>query len=360
MDAKQSTYPKMRVPKIWILRKRSRIADRRKMYTILQRRAELPIPLRSIIDEMDHTEKPKAFLMNVEFELYKFLSGINGSLDGERDTVDQVELAIRLFPNVLSRRNFRMSFPVHCLFRSIKSVSFVPLFARLGTELGDFRPRERGGFVLGTFSNCFHKLASSCEDVPINDPTGQELMDRKFLEIIQELRTIDFMKESDIVDYWYMIDTLCQQKHFPTRRFLYLVDWNPRSLLKPNRENAILDALLSRFLLNDDTKSLEGAKMLFGVLMRYYPYDLGFLFDKTTREESTSAFEIACCEFGWNPILSILNNCVNRQIQLDPHFTQKALVRMGSSHADRSEAIYFLIRNSPIIVHQQFRSKPSR
>lgn len=350
----------MKVPKI--IRKALNMpkerAERRKMDLIIQRREELPIPMRLIIDELKY-QKPEEFLINFDFELYKFLWE-GGSLDDERDTKEQVELTIRLFPNVLSRRNFRMSFPVHGLFRSIKSVSFVPLFARLGTELGDFRPRERGGFVLGTYSNCFHKLASSCEDVPINDFTLQDLMDQKLLGIIRELRRMDFMKESDIVDYWYIMDTLCQQKHFPLRRFLYLVDWNPRCLLKPNRKNAISDALISRFLLNGDFKSLDGAEFLFGVLIRYYPYDLGFLFDKTTRGESTSAFEIACREFGRDPILSILNDCLNKQMNRDPNFTQKALIRMGSTHADRSEAIFFLIRNSPMIVHQQSRSRSSR
>jgi len=51
------------------------------------------------------------------------------------DTEDQVETAIRCFPNVLARRSLIYDAPIQAQV-ALRSVTFVPLFVRLGIELG--------------------------------------------------------------------------------------------------------------------------------------------------------------------------------------------------------------------------------
>jgi len=65
-----------------------------------------------------------------------------GGLDSIIDTEDQVEVAIRSFPHVLTEKRTQSdvcspnSHPIDCLTTSIRSLSFIPLLARLGIELG--------------------------------------------------------------------------------------------------------------------------------------------------------------------------------------------------------------------------------
>ena len=119
-----------------------------------------------------------------------------------------------------------------------------------------------------------------------------------------------------------------------------------------------------------ETRSLVWTEIIFGVLCKYYPSDLGFLFDKTCRfcdvEDDPShrreaqkviflsPFELACREHGRERILSLLASLLYHQTRRDVNFTKKALIRLASSHGkDGIEPIFFLIQQEPLFFHQQ-------
>jgi hypothetical protein len=78
-----------------------------KLISVLERKSEFHLQSRTRIDIL-----VEQFLDKTEDDIFKFLCGNNSSpnledysgLDSDRDTEEEVETAIRSFPNVLSRR----------------------------------------------------------------------------------------------------------------------------------------------------------------------------------------------------------------------------------------------------------------
>jgi hypothetical protein len=93
------------------------------------------------------------FLYQADVDLHVFLCDNDydqnyRGLDCDRDTEDEVETAIRFFPDVLSRRgDYFNVYPIQLLpyafkmgYRrtNVKAVSFIPLIVKLAIELGQF------------------------------------------------------------------------------------------------------------------------------------------------------------------------------------------------------------------------------
>ena len=88
--------------------------DAQKKRTILERKEEFPGRLRTAIDEAkeENNLSPADFLSRIERKLVDWLSenynvrhiDESKGLNCDRDTEKEVELAIRFFPNVLSKK----------------------------------------------------------------------------------------------------------------------------------------------------------------------------------------------------------------------------------------------------------------
>lgn len=369
-------------------------ADEQKMASILQHENEFsPIMRLAVISKESWFKKeglffrrrktPKECLLKMEerFLDLLFLYGLKDSVN----TQQQVEVALRFFPQVLSRRRSTSRCPIFFLCSNIRSVSFIPLFARLGSELNAFHPSERGGLVDGR-RNVFSQLAWSTVFSKHDDSQSQKRVDRKFLSILKELRHTNLMIHSDIVEY-QLVDILCLLPCFPKERFLYLVHWNPRALLsKASSGNTVSPWIKSQFFENSKTRSLANTCMLFDLLLKYYPDELGFLFDKplivdkvytkrccranrfsTVRCYWKSSFQLACQYHGEKKALSIVDALVHQQVQKDPDYIRKVLYRAvsrsSSSFCERGalvtnvDQIFFLIQRDPTVFHQSSSTK---
>ena len=77
-------------------------------------------------------------------------------IDVHRDTEEQIENAIHLFPEVISKKTYsEVRYPIHELTAKVirneispKAILFVPLLARLGIELDQFEEEERGRLLI--------------------------------------------------------------------------------------------------------------------------------------------------------------------------------------------------------------------
>jgi len=131
--------------------------DVNRMFEIIEIRSKFPQKLRQGMDEILE-ELAGKFLFALENKLVDLLYGnaYNPSLarrgqtglDSEMDTEDQVETAIRYFPNVITRRSWSYNVPIEAQI-TLRSVAFLPLLAKLGVELGYgiFATEQRGGLV---------------------------------------------------------------------------------------------------------------------------------------------------------------------------------------------------------------------
>ncbi|VEU35893.1 unnamed protein product [Pseudo-nitzschia multistriata] len=151
-----------------------------KMFEILELRANFPQKLRKDMDEALDGAAGN-FLFHLESSVADLLyASANTSnnhsqedqpqigLNSDVDTENQVETAIRCFPNVICRRSSTISrseynAPIEAQI-TLQSVAFLPLLARLGIELGDgttFATEQRGGLVPPKATWCLDNQGSS-------------------------------------------------------------------------------------------------------------------------------------------------------------------------------------------------------
>ena len=258
------------------------LEDRRKKIAIIRRKKEFPIELHDAIDQAKY-ERTRYFLTKVETKLELLLWGSAGvagdntiihynntdnnnnnsdnniivilpslsmGLDCDRDLQQEIELAIRFFPHVLSEKQFGYgAYPIIAQTMTLKTLSFVPLLAVLGIELGQFKEDQRGGLISSTTTtttttttrtqqpggnnnnnNVLLRLVRTIDYTKKYDKEYQQLVDEKCLAVMKQLRQKEIFKKEDIREY-NLMGTLCGQDVFPEQRFRFLVDWDPNSLL---------------------------------------------------------------------------------------------------------------------------------
>jgi len=350
----------------------SRMGPAQRKSEVLRRRAEFPESLRQAIE--DHRDDhPVRFLTYVEDALKQLLHGTSpgtnntiGGLDCDRDTEEQVETAIRFFPETLqeiyfgrnvicmqvSNRRWRNG----CL--SFKTVSFVPLLAKLGIELGQFREEERGGLICGT-DDLLKVLASNHfkgDLTKANDSEYYRLLDETCLAVLIRLRDMGLFRKEDIVEH-NLLGSLLQGSVFPEQRFRFLVDWNPDCLGAPIGFPFFhADLLPIKSLVLSDDLDVAGFQEVLRSGMKYFPEKFGFLFHmgltKGSLLRNKTAYAIACQKHGKKVVDTILNEewsvaCgrdATNQIGLD------ALLYASTEPAVNLDLVYTLLRRDPALL----------
>ena len=141
-----------------------------------------------------------------------------------------------------------------------------------------------------------------------------ENYDTKHLADIRELRESNLMTKADIRKYC-MIRNIGYMK-YTYEQFWYLIDWDP-SLLVPGQ-------IGNRKLLPGPLKL--SITMLCEFSLKYYPNELGFLFDPVYfvgefglgDEKPVSLYEFGCDKCGNGYMQGILNTFMCAQMKKDP------------------------------------------
>jgi hypothetical protein len=247
-------------------------------------------------------------------------------LDSDRDTEDEVETAIRFFPEILSRRKQEGYwheeeqeweegfYPIQYLVCSqcdhgtnsfnLKAVSFVPLVARLSKEFGQFTEEERGGlFIDGRYGTyCIFFLTKTNFD-GIYDREHHESIDDKCLLVLKQLRDMGLLKKED-VQRQTLLTWLCMQSIFAEKRFRFLAEWYPTLLIDTPYEPLIYAACRS---------TIQGFRVVFEYGILYYPNKKGIsmLFKKYEVNHSTpynvaTPFNVACDRHGRDIVMNVI------------------------------------------------------
>jgi hypothetical protein len=164
-------------------------------------------------------------------------AGIDGDLyynglDSNVDTEAEVETALRVFPEVLSRRGGRYNiYPIQYIAYYYSTVSFLPLVARLALEFGLFE-KERGGLLLedGKGDNILQYLV----DGQFLDQSANDTI----LIVMIELRQMGYFKKEDIQKYG-LVAISCKYREISERRFRFLVEWDPTSLIRTDGQTGL-------------------------------------------------------------------------------------------------------------------------
>ena len=226
-------------------------------------------------------------------------------------TNKQVETAIDYFPDVISENTRCQDYPVHEVFFwwgtddgnprwkwNEKAVSFIPMLVKSGIKHEQFPEEMRGGLMIKNregynILKCLVCCTSNLGEKDNDDddgpteylPTNEE----PFLDVIQQLRKMNFLRKEDILEH-DMLRTSLSYRKGPSEPnaikdntiFRYLVDWNHDEYEKKCRDtgNNILHNTFSLTRDGVPTPIRTSYELALEAGIRYYPTEIGFLFHK--------------------------------------------------------------------------------
>jgi len=339
--------------------------DQKRMEAVLKTKDKLlgavRIEIYQILEQHENIESVNAwyFLLRLEKKLLDLLFAnksvlrINEDfgLNSDRDTKDELETTIRLFPNVLSKhhkRNRRFDSNIaiaaqteSCYRKSNpKAAYFVPLLAKLGVELGHFEPEERGGLICYGH-NVLQELARSS-----NYKRDPRFADSVFLSVLKELRALGFFFKEDIRAMGLAQAMLYSAKPiFPEQRLLYLAEWDSSLLMKPSTRHGFLPIHFSEAM---DISTFEA---LLDLGLRHYPTELGGLFHKRNDilnkivwgSDRDTPFIRACDNYGKEAVEKVVDRCFIKH-KMTVGQTASSLVFAATKEIVDLDAVYYLLR----------------
>ena len=356
---------------------------RQKMKLMIKHQTEFPSKLRPVIAEAESNgaTDPETFLAEFYKNLrscIKYISFDNlDSFDDEAkmelvprwypdsdvDTEDEVELMFRLFPMIF-RCNELLDWT-----KSVKTVSFVPLLAKLTFESRFYDQKIRSRILRWNNSHCskaeldeeldeqrFYDQTELLQTLLCNDSHGSnDELDKASLAVLMLVKGEKWVSKTAAFDLmeFFLKDAMNRDIAFIETRLRFLIDWEPKVLM---------DNSQSRF---HDCHNLRIFKVMTELGMFHYPLQLGFVFKNNGLHllgYYVSNFELACHAYGAKQVLQIVNNnlssvalrqyCENSRPKRKKKdfLIEVAASKIGHSPKIRhsADAIYTILRHDPI------------
>ncbi|OEU14506.1 hypothetical protein FRACYDRAFT_241053 [Fragilariopsis cylindrus CCMP1102] len=316
------------------------------------------------------------FLIDIKDDIFDMLCDNNnnsenyyGGLDSDRDTEEEVETTIMLFPEILSLKSTNENkncygpgyYPIQCLtFRymglfqlecNLKAVSFIPLLARLATKFGQFMDEQRSG-LLSTDGkiNVLRDLVRT--DTEHYNRDHHELVDTKYLIVMKKLRQMGYLKKEDIRRY-DILDTLWDDHILAEKRLRFLVEWDPSSLLQSDKVDNIPlhDAALNL--------SIQPFQIVFKYGLLYFPKKKGICLLFQNNRNSTTPFQHACSIFGQDEVMTVVEDTLldyqrssshDDSNNAEPYNGVDALIMAAIDESVHLDCVYFLLRRQPDVL----------
>ena len=163
------------------------------------------------------------------------------------------------------------------------------------------------------------------------------------------------LKKEDIQRY-EMLHELCNQfYHFAGKRFRFLVEWNPSTLLYPNVAMRAIPLHCAAY-----NYSLRGFQLVYEYGIRYYPKKKGnnLLFKKNEHDEDDDEDE----RFGYEQVMKVIEDTLIRYSSSNniPINFAEALLIAAIDDSIHLDCVYFLLRRHPdMLVKLQSSSTPA-
>ncbi|OEU11035.1 hypothetical protein FRACYDRAFT_270915, partial [Fragilariopsis cylindrus CCMP1102] len=239
--------------------------------------------------------------------------------DDDEDEIDEeggiVHLVEDLYPIQLLGFTYRNRPEVQCNW---KTVSFIPLVARLSKEFGLFEVEARGGLLCeDNGRNVLQNLIFSdgSERLYNYDDKHYESIDGKYLQVLIQLRQMDLLKKEDIQRY-ELLDRLCghscyfAESYFAEKRFQFLVEWDPSALTRiSDRGWPHLNSAIYPF-----GATIRTFQLIFDAGIKYFPKQKGIhmLFRQGIGTNGKTPFQIFCEDFGYEQVMKVIEETLIR------------------------------------------------
>ena len=275
-----------------------------KLFWVVQQRDDFPIRQRNKIIELAHqfVNDLGADIKEMVTDQRTVADGYDG-LDSNRDTQQEVETALRHYPETLSERGGRYNrlnwYPIQCItiiddrvnrkwICNPMAVSFVVLFAKLAIEFNSFDEEARGGLLMTRVGDLdvLNRLVQSSHR--FCDEGYHQHVDTKFLEVLVQLRRSGLFEKEDIQRY-HLVRWLCKEAgYFAEKRFHFLTNWDPSSLVQLG-DHGELPLHYSHF-----TQTIQQVQVMLNTHFRYFTKEkvICLLFQEAT--DGATPFQLVC------------------------------------------------------------------
>ena len=393
-DTNHGRYKKLLVKNKAMLVKNK---QRRQLLLVLEcllRKEHLPCRQRNKIDEMVNE-----FCVNMNDDVHEMITDqhtgyLEDGLDSKRDTYDEVETLLRIFPDQIKRRKTLKYddeeeewidvdakeegiYPIHCLtvarnsfgyeVSNKKSIPFVHLFAQLAIEFKLFEEDQRGGLLIKDINsgcNVIEQLVySDVHQGYQSDGTRSEYsccLDKIRTCEFNRLRQTSLLVVEDIREY-ILLDRLCDHVYFPKTSARFLIEWYPACLVQSGI-TGFGPAPLYRVACRG---SLEAFRLLFKYFIRYYPFKKGILHLFQNMHtwgiaEQRTPLQIACgtpC----NPskrkkYMDVVEDVLSQYSGSTPINATDAIIAAAIDPSIHLDGLFFLMRRQPDALISMIKS----
>eukprot|EP00531_Pseudo-nitzschia_arenysensis_P006916 CAMPEP_0116138186 /NCGR_PEP_ID=MMETSP0329-20121206/12652_1 /TAXON_ID=697910 /ORGANISM="Pseudo-nitzschia arenysensis, Strain B593" /LENGTH=465 /DNA_ID=CAMNT_0003633161 /DNA_START=240 /DNA_END=1637 /DNA_ORIENTATION=+ len=357
---------------------------------LMVRHYEFPVKIRGYIYQAQAKwvsgESPCVAIMRVyEATLLFFLGRLKDGDDEttkgewygpnvEVDQVDEIELLLRFFPQVMQEKRPLegewAQTPIQAATTNIKSLPFVPIMAELGKEFRMFPENERGG-IWNAYESweyepweetalshiVTNKVILKNEPNPTDDFYRQ--IDSVSLAVLVRLKEKGFLKKLDI---WECVKILLNVTPVRTKqRLQFFIKWDPTILRTYKHQgveeiyralcNSLLEVCVwNCYLYHNLDGMLERFTTLLEFGLRYYPDQIGFLFHKDNlfHPGPKPAFPTACNMLGKEAVVRLVNDCISKHIRGRGEIFRNLLVTAATKEEILLDGVYLLVRRDPV------------
>lgn len=291
-----------------------------------------------------------------------------------RDTEEQVENAVRFFPEVLSMRKEPLwvddfedqdesmgLYPIQIQtiygynnnrsgrrFTGPGPSNFIPLLARLAIEYNQFETGTRGGLLLEDKrkQNVLQKLAST-RKVKEFKSWHYECIDAQYAQVFKQLEDLNLLKREDIAEY-NLLKRVCKSNEcFPEKRFAFLSDLDPRRLVQTDWPRVTPLHIVAT------SGSFRAFQLVFDAGMRHYPANEGIIILFRKDWWGRTPFANAC---KYERKVSTFVEEIMMKYSGGSHDFSRVFLSAASDDSISLDGVYFLLRRQPDMLKKLLSS----
>lgn len=354
-----------------------------KMNLVIEHQLEFPSKIQHIILTTENGERePQQFLQIIYDAVRAFFfgephqqtstpsTGWHGP-DMTLDTEEQIEVAIRFFPEILNEEytdnifphrmnqippSKRGCHPIYLLMTCSNAIVFVPLLAELGDEIGKFSKKQRGGLGCSFRGVFFQLVNGTIRQGEFGGEEPQRKLDRVSTAVMVRLKDKGLMKTEDVYKYNLVNLLLYQGIHNPAsvieQRLRFLIDCDRYILKDCVRGVTLLDHFVYRLSSNIRSQFPNGQtpphivhifRLIVEASIFYYPMEFGFVFHGRN-------FKYACKNIGTKATKIAIDDEISNII-CNQRSSLRAMVFSAAMNNDISlDGLYTLFRHDPMAL----------
>ena len=323
------------------------------------------------------------FDMNLQCDIHEMITDQCATadayqgLDTNRDTIAEVTTALRLYSNTLALRTYfrwdvveeemvyideddEGDYPINCLvstrsddtgelFCNVKAIGFIHLFAQLAIEYDLFDDAERGGLLnAGDVYSGGVPLIYLVRSYATNNQDQRTIEDNVCYAEMIKLKQMNLFKREDIMQYC-LVPRLCRQYYFAERRFRFLTEWDPVSLLHTQEHNSFGGTPL-HIVVSEEGATLQEFRIVLDSLLRYYPKQKGISVLFLKNRDGSTPFSLSCSKFKRHRVMVAIKEVLCRYSITTPIQMTNALLLAATDENIHLDCLNFLLRREPGIV----------